>query len=351
MSARDPPDPDDPIDYYLEELELGGMSSSSVDNYEDGLAYLREFLDENGYEAGELTERHCKQLISKLKDTPALSQTTTKHYAGYIDRFYQFYNTRGTFEVNPMALALQQEDLETDTADMRRDVSVPEMADFLESIAHPLVYTIVFLFAKTGIRVSELCNLDARDLYLDHPGIRREYPSHRPILDGRPQSLYVAADDEMYEGAVVNGEERQATNKRERATVIPIDDELKQVLVYWLAMRPSSNSDATPVFTIPVGKGDTKPGDRLTPGTARYRVVRWSKRYGWWHEGAGVETNVTPHYFRHFFTTHMRTRTQDDAFVKFIRGDTGDDIIDTYTHAWGDTIEETYLENIYKLLR
>lgn len=351
MSARDPPDPDDPIQYFIEEMELSGKADQTVQNYRTALNYLEDYLDDHGYAAGELTERQCKQLIQFLKNADSLSNTTAGTYAQAIDRFFQFYNTRGTFEVNPMALAREHQEIGNDTSDLRRDVSVVEMAEFLEWLSHPLTYATSFTMAKTGMRVGELSNLDVRDVYLDHPGVRREYGDHRPALDGRPDSLYVESNSTMYEGAVVNGEERTASNKRERATVIPIDEELKQVLVFWMAVRSPARSDADPLFTVTAGKNGTRAGDRVSIDLVRDRLVRQAEAYGWWEKGAGVETNVTPHYFRHFFTTHMRNRTKDDAFVKFIRGDVGDDILDTYTHAWGDKVEETYRENIYSLLR
>jgi integrase len=68
---------------------------------------------------------------------------------------------------------------------------------------------------------------------------------------------------------------------------------------------------------------------------------------GWHQTGAGAGENVTPHYFRHFFTTHLRDRTGDRGVVKYLRGDVASDIIDTYTHNWGDQVRQTYLENIY----
>jgi integrase len=66
--------------------------------------------------------------------------------------------------------------------------------------------------------------------------------------------------------------------------------------------------------------------------------------------GGSAEENVTPHYFRHFFTTHLRDRTGDRGIVKYLRGDVATDIIDTYTHNWGDRVRTVYEENIYQLL-
>ncbi|MUV61758.1 integrase, partial [Halobacterium sp. CBA1126] len=33
----------------------------------------------------------------------------------------------------------------------------------------------------------------------------------------------------------------------------------------------------------------------------------------------------------------------------YLRGDVADDIIDTYTHNWGDRVREVYLANVYSL--
>ena len=35
--------------------------------------------------------------------------------------------------------------------------------------------------------------------------------------------------------------------------------------------------------------------------------------------------------------------------MKYLRGDVADDIIDTYTHNWGDNVRETYERHIYSL--
>ena len=71
---------------------------------------------------------------------------------------------------------------------------------------------------------------------------------------------------------------------------------------------------------------------------------------GWYADGAGAGENVTPHYFRHFFTTHLRDRIGDRGVVKYLRGDVADDIIDTYTHNWGDRVREVYEANVYSLV-
>jgi site-specific recombinase XerD len=75
-----------------------------------------------------------------------------------------------------------------------------------------------------------------------------------------------------------------------------------------------------------------------------------AREHGWYHDHGGPEENVTPHYFRHFFTTHLRDRTGDRGVVKYLRGDVATDVIDTYTHDWGNRIRTVYLDNIYSLV-
>jgi integrase len=218
------------------------------------------------------------------------------------------------------------------------------MREFVAGIGHPLDRVVVVTLLKTGMRVGELCNLDLRDLRLADSAASAVYDlGERAQLDGKPDSLYVSS--EPARGTVTNGEERTASNKRKRSTVIPVDSELAWTLERWLAVRPDAISPAEPLF---LGVSDHW-GRRLTTKSARRIVTQHAKEAGWHRAGGDASENVTPHYFRHFFTTHLRDRTGDRGIVKYLRGDVAGDVIDTYTHNWGDRVRETYEEHIYSL--
>jgi len=202
----------------------------------------------------------------------------------------------------------------------------------------------VVTLLKTGMRVGELCNLDLRDLALEVETRGAYDVPLRGQLEGHDRTLYV--DSGVLRGDVVNGEERTASNKRKRSTMVPIDDELAATLSRWLATRPDARSEAEPLF---LSTRDAW-GARLTPDMARSIVERHAGERGWHRTGGGAEENVTPHYFRHFFTTHLRDRTGDRGIVKYLRGDVAEDVIDTYTHNWGDRVREVYEANVYSLL-
>ncbi|QLG62388.1 tyrosine-type recombinase/integrase [Halorarum salinum] len=347
MSSAETADPEDPIGYFLQDMELHGKSRRTRREYGRLLERFESFLAAGTAPSGEVgpagaSHRDCMAFVHDLRQDPDLADSTVATYAAYLHRFYAYMTQVGAFEANPMALVMEELDERIDTDPTRREIPVARMRTFVSGIRHPLERALVVALLKTGMRVGELCNLDLRDLALS-----RELPGYdvgsRAQLDGRPDSLYVAAEPSV--GESYNGETRSASNKRKRGTVVPVDDELERTLLRWLAVRPDAVSPAEPLF---VGTASGW-GERLTPEQVQRIVRRHATEMGWYEPGAGAAENVTPHYFRHFFTTHLRERTGDRGVVKYLRGDVADDIVDTYTHNWGDNVRETYERHVYSL--
>lgn len=335
---------EDPVDYFLDDLTHHGRSQRTLDAYERVLRRFERFLaEERGVESARKADRRdCLAWVHSLRGDA--SRSTVASYATYLHRFYAYMTEVGEFETNPMAMVMEELDESIDKDPSRRDIPIDRMRRFATSLTHPVERAVVFMLLKTGIRVGELCNLDLRDLHIEDEAVQQAYgTAPRVQLESRPNTLFVAAD--VARGDVVNGEERTASNKRERDTLIPIDDELCDALRRYLAIRPDAVSTAEPLF---VSTGD-RWGHRLKPEWVRAIVRERASRFGWYRPGGGASENVTPHYFRHFFTTHLRDRTGDRGVVKYLRGDVADDIIDTYTHNWGDRVREVYEGNIYSL--
>ncbi|SEV94581.1 tyrosine-type recombinase/integrase [Halobacterium jilantaiense] len=335
-------DIDDLVGYFVEDMAYHGKSERTREAYERVLRRFDAFLAEFDTDPANADRRDCLAWVHELRGEYAESTVAT--YASYLNRFYSYMGQVGAVDGNPMALVIQEMDEAIDTDPTRREVSVEDMRAFVADISHPLERAVVVGLLKTGLRVGELCNLDLRDLNLDARGVEDAYDlGTRGQLDGHPDTLYV--DPAMSRGETVNGEQRSASNKRKRGTLVPVDAELKTELLRWLAIRPDSPSAAEPLF---VSTRDSW-GERLTPEMVRGIVREHAEPRGWYREGGDAAENVTPHYFRHFFTTHLRDRTGDRGVVKYLRGDVADDIIDTYTHNWGDRVREVYLEHVYSL--
>jgi len=329
----------DHVEYFLEDIRYQGKSPRTRAAYERVLRDFESYLDSRNLSLDEANHRDCMAYIHRLRGD--LAGSTVATYASYLHRFYDYMIRVDAFEDNPMALVLEEIDESINTDPARRDISVGEMGVFVERIRHPLDRAVILTLLKTGVRAGELCNLDLRDLNLPEAVVETH---HRPRLDGRPESLYV--DSTPKAGAMYNGQRRTASNKRKRATTIPVDEELAEVLNQWLAVRPDPVADADPLF---VSTSDQW-GERLTPDMVHHIVESLARDAGWYRDGDGPEENVTPHYFRHFFTTHLRDRTGDRGVVKYLRGDVAQDVIDTYTHDWGDRVRTVYQKHIYRLM-
>ncbi|MFW6384518.1 MAG: tyrosine-type recombinase/integrase [Halodesulfurarchaeum sp.] len=343
MSTEHAEEIDDPVEHFLQDIVYHGKSERTRVAYERVLRRFERHLEAIGRgDVGAATQRDCMAWIHQLRGS--VSESTVATYAAYLHRFYAYMTQVGAFDSNPMTLVVEELDETIDADPSRRDLSIADMRAFVATISHPLDRAVVVTLLKTGIRVGELCNLDRRDLNLETLPLDDERPRPRPALQGRPNSLYV--DGTPTRGSIHNGEKRTASNKRMRETIIPVDDELARVLGRWLAVRPDPRSAANPLFC---STGD-RWGARLTTDMAYHVVQQRAKNVGWYRQGGGAEENVTPHYFRHFFTTHLRDRTGDRGIVKYLRGDVASDVIDTYTHNWGDRVRDVYEENVYSLL-
>jgi integrase/recombinase XerC len=329
----------DHIQYFLDDIRYQGKSPRTQAAYERVLRDFEAYLDSRNLGLSTANHRDCMAYIHQLRGQVAESTVAT--YTSYLNRFYDYMTRVDAFEDNPMAIVVEELDESIDSDPTRRDISVGEMKAFVADVTHPLDCAVIVTLLKTGIRAGELCNLDMRDISLSEPPTET---SHRPRLDSRPDSLYV--DNSPSQGTVYNGERRSASNKRKRATTIPVDEELEAVLGRWIAVRPDPVSEANPLF---VSMSDDW-GYRLSPAMVHHIVETHARDVGWYRDGGGPEENVTPHYFRHFFTTHLRDRTGDRGVVKYLRGDVATDVIDTYTHDWGNRVREEYEANIYSLL-
>lgn len=338
MSETDQQSERDSVEYFLEDITYQGKSDRTQEAYERVLRDFEGYLESRDIELEAANHRDCMAYVHQLRGDLAESSVAT--YTSYLHRFYDYMVQVDQFDENPMAIVVEELDESINTDPARRDISVAAMSSFVGNIPHPLDRAVILMLVKTGIRAGELCNLDIRDIHL------QEGPeqSHRPRLDGRENSVFV--DSAPTAGQRYNGERRTASNKRKRATTIPVDAELSRSLRQWQAIRPDPISDAKPLFVSTTSSW----GQRLTPDMVHHIVEQYARENGWFENGGGPERNVTPHYFRHFFTTHLRDRTGDRGIVKYLRGDVATDVIDTYTHDWGDRVREVYEAKIYELL-
>lgn len=243
-----------------------------------------------------------------------------------------FPHTKG---YNPIKLVLLRMDLTRKSAKDPPRITNEELSDILHSVKHIRDRTIILTQLKLGLRASELCNLEFRDIYINCGEIEKAYPKlgdHKE-LHGRPNSVYIGSRDE------------RTNNKSRHPRVLPIDEELRSHLVKYLLTRPDSGHPF-------VFQSETT---HTQMDNASVNDV-WVNVFQPEYEETERHRGVTSHFGRHWFTTYWRVHQGvNQELVKYMRGDTpkppnteSREVIDSYIHTYYEDIEGLYRERVFK---
>lgn len=155
-----------------------------------------------------------------------------------------------------------------------------------------------FLF-RSGVRVSELCALRRRDI----------------DLAGGTASIYRA--------------------KGGKSRTVHFDADTAEALTaYWMARGdPVRGSGALPAFSGRDKVGT--PGTAISPRTVEHIVAELA-------DGAGVESDVTPHSFRHGLATELVRRRVRESTVQTILGHASPATTRIYVHKTAMEVAEEY---------
>jgi integrase len=342
------------IEYYLnireKELEEGTKES-----YRTAWRSFEKFRRQKGYQLSDIGKNEAIEWCSWLKEE--MSQNGGETYVGMMRSMVRYLTNTPAIETNanPFQQALNTDPFSYDKETNKIEIPLPELRKSIHRIDKPRRLFLVVTYLKTGLRLSELVNLDERDVNIDHP-ISEDLDSPRKKLKGKPNSLYV--DSSVSEGEKHNGELRKQGNKPNSYRTIPLDEETVELFAWYLARRAAPNSPANPVITGNGGRG-SQIGSRLQKPRVTAEFIEWAEENKW---PTGKDGGMSPHWCRHWFTTVLRTRIDPEEvpigspkeYVQGLRGDTADGIIETYTQDWeneGKSYEEIYRDNIPKLLR
>lgn len=335
--------PDESIcDYYCD-LRSRQLKSGSIRIVNSAWNRLQEFMTNesekgNDLKFQDLDADSIDEFITFLRDHDDINKDSTiEKHIGNLSGMISWFNKKGMMSGNPFQTAKDNTELETGST----KVPVPndELRNGIANIQNPLLLVVVTVLLKTGLRISEFVNLDERDIYLDH-SIEERLDDYRTDLVGKPDSIYV--DSRINRGEEWNEEVRHDSNKGNSSRVIPLDHEVKQVLVWYLAMRPAPDSQGNPLFISNRGGNDSSIGSRISSVVARNLFNEWSDAHGWYD--ADDPSSVKPHWCRHWFTTTIRSNVNEDLievgtkddFEDYLRGDTSSDTKDDYIQmSWG----------------
>ncbi|HEY4522426.1 MAG TPA: site-specific tyrosine recombinase/integron integrase [Candidatus Paceibacterota bacterium] len=281
---------------FLEYLEIEkGRGVKTVENYD---RYLVRFL---GYakvtKPGQITEQMVREFRIQLNRSAGVHGTMKKNTQNYhliaLRAFLKFLRKRDVGSLNPERIELAKtggRDLDLITAaELNRIMKAPT-GDTLTALRDR---AILELFFSTGLRVSELCNLN--------------------------QDIDLTRDEFSVRG------------KGEKVRVVFLSHSAKQAVAEYLKKR----GDMSEALFVSYGpayakasagkKGQNKDLPRLTPRSVERMVKQYAVK-------AGITRKVTPHVIRHSFATDLLENGADLRSVQALLGHANIATTQVYTH-------------------
>lgn len=293
---------------FLEYLEIEkGRGVKTVENYD---RYLTRFLEHTkAATPGSLTEPMVREFRMWLNRQPGVAgdmkKKTQNYYLIALRAFLKYLRKVGIESLSPERIELAKvgaRDLDLITADeLARLLKGPEKTyaeakTEPERIAALRDRAILELFFSTGLRVSELCRLNADiDLSRDEFSVR---------------------------------------GKGEKVRVVFLSQDAKAAVAEYLKKR----GDMGEALFAGYGKVSKKKKDvsRLTPRSVERIVKGYAVK-------AGITRKVTPHVIRHSFATDLLENGADLRSVQALLGHANIATTQVYTH-----VTDKHLRDIHQ---
>lgn len=302
---------------FLEYCELEkGQSLLTISNYDRYLTKFLKWLEDNlsnetnGPNSTNLTKEFLSDLITTeavkeyrlylnrltKKSGQPLSKSTQNYHIITLRAFLGFLALRGVKSLPPqkVTLAKSQERkvdfLEAD--DIIALLKMPKLDSF-KGLRDRLILEMLF---STGLRVSELANLNVADINLE----RGEIP--------------------------VRG-------KGGKVRVVFLSDSARQILINYIKLVGDSDALILNKIGGPPGR---RAGRRLTVRSIERIVAKYAK-------AAGISKHVSPHTLRHTFATDLLINGADLRSVQSLLGHANISTTQIYTH-----VTDQHLRDVHK---
>ncbi len=283
---------------FLEYLEIEkGRSVKTVENYD---RYLTRFLARSKVTSPQkLTEPMVREFRLWLNRQPGtaggMKRKTQNYYLIALRAFLKYLRKQGIESLSPERIELAKvggRDLDLITAnELERLMAMPK-GDDLISLRDKAMLELLF---STGLRVSELCSLNADlDLSRDEFSVR---------------------------------------GKGDKVRVVFISPSAKASISAYLKAR----GDMSEALFVSYGLGGPKGKDlsRITPRSVERLVKRYAIK-------AGITRKVTPHVIRHSFATDLLENGADLRSVQALLGHANIATTQVYTHVTDKHLREVH---------
>ncbi len=285
---------------FLEYLEIEkGRGVKTVENYD---RYLNRYLSfAKATKPSQITESSVREFRIHLNRSGGVSGTMKKNTQNYhliaLRAFLKFLRKRDVESLNPERIELAKtagRDLDLITAQELERLMRGPKGETLHALRDRAILELLF---STGLRVSELCNLN--------------------------QDLDLTRDEFSVRG------------KGDKVRVVFLSQSAKKAVAEYLKKR-GDFSDALFVSYGRAGKTKGKDLARITPRS----IERIVKQYA---IEAGITRKVTPHVIRHSFATDLLSNGADLRSVQAMLGHANIATTQVYTH-----VTDSHLRDVHK---
>ncbi|NYE58677.1 site-specific tyrosine recombinase XerD [Carboxydothermus ferrireducens] len=275
------------IDYLLLEK---GFSLNTLLSYRRDLEKFVSFLEKRNISIIDATSKDIKLYLQDL--ARELKPASVARNLAAIRSFYKYLLREKIVGENPAL----------DVDGPKLGLKLPEILSYEEIdllLKAPDLSTwegvrdraMLELLYATGLRVSELVNLELPNLYLDERYVK--------IL-----------------------------GKGAKMRIVPFGEVAAHYLNQYLALRAKRKSNSLKLFITRKGSGFTRQG-----------FWKMLKRYG---QKAGIVKNLTPHLIRHSFATHLLENGADLRIVQELLGHSFIETTQIYTHLTTRKLREVF---------
>lgn len=278
------------LENYLQFLHFErGLSVNTRESYARDIRQLHMLSQQQALEA--ITSSHIRRYISILHSKQRNGRSIARVLSAWRG-FFDFLIQRHQFQYNP-TLGIRAPKAPKNLPQVLSVDQTVQLVDIQEDgILSVRDHAILELFYSSGLRLSELVNLDVEQI-------------------------------DFAEGTVM------VLGKGNKTRIVPMGDHAIKALQEWLNQRAGiSLVNVKAVFV-------TQQGKRITPRAVQYRLKQWAVKQN-------INTSVHPHMLRHSFASHVLQSSGDLRAVQEMLGHANISTTQVYTHLDFQHLAATY---------
>ena len=282
----------DLLDEYLQFLNFErGLSPLTRENYARDIKQLIKLADSTTL--NELQNIQIRRFIATLHSKGLNGKSLARMLSSWRG-FFEFLVNRKGFSNNPVIGLRAPKSPKT----LPQALSIEQAIKLVDIQGDDILsirdHAILELFYSSGLRLSELVNLD---------------------IDAM----------DFLAGTV------EVTGKGNKTRIVPMGGHAMEAIQKWLQIRstiPLNNASSKPVF---IGTQ----GNRIGARNLQYRLKEWSIKQG-------INSSVHPHMLRHSFASHVLQSSGDLRAVQEMLGHANITTTQVYTHLDFQHLSKTY---------